>query len=78
LLKALVWSPNDNEINYNLARAYSARGDRDSAMYFLETAIENGFNDYRIIEADVMFKSLQDDKRFQKLFDKIKNDDRIN
>lgn len=77
LLKALVWSPNDNEINYNLARAYSARGDRDSAIHFLETAIENGFNDYRIIEADFMFKPLQDDERFQKLVDKRKNDDRI-
>ncbi len=77
LLKALVCSPNDNELNYNLARAYSARGDRDSAMHFIETAIENGFNDYRIIEADVMFKPLQDDERFQKLFDKRKNDDRI-
>ncbi len=78
LLKALVWFPNDKEINYNLARAYSARGDRNSTMHFLESAIEKGFNDYRIIEADVMFKLLQDDERFQKLIDKMKNADRIN
>ncbi|HEX9974537.1 MAG TPA: fused MFS/spermidine synthase [bacterium] len=78
LLKALIWFPNDNELNYNLARAYAARGDRDSGVHFLETAIENGFNDFRRIESDSLFNSLRDDERFQKLFDKMKNDDRIN
>jgi spermidine synthase len=77
LLKALVWFPTDNELIYNLARAYSARRDRSLAMHFFETAIENGLNDFRKIESDSMFNSLQDDERFQELIDKMKNDNRI-
>lgn len=43
LERAYNLDPSKPEIQYFLARAYSARGERDNAIIFLEYALQNGF-----------------------------------
>jgi spermidine synthase len=67
LLKAWVIAPAEPNLNFNLARAYFRRGDIDRALYFLEIAFDNGYNDRSKIERSELFQGLKGDTRFMQL-----------
>lgn len=73
LLQALVLSPSDREVNYHLARAYSARGDQNKSLNFLEVAISNGFDEITRIKSDSRFAILQNVERYTLLLNSIKS-----
>jgi len=52
---------------YNLACAYSLRGDKSRAFTALQTAVENGFGDSGHMTEDEDLKLLQDDPHFYQL-----------
>ena len=56
-----------NFMRYRIARCYALAGERDSAIAWLDRAIDNGYEDRGEIADDKSFASLQGDPRFDRL-----------
>lgn len=69
------WLENLTEIDYvyptDLAKGYTALGEKDKAFEWLEKAVEARVPDILIIKYAPAFDSLRDDARFQKIFGQI-------
>ncbi|PYR47350.1 MAG: hypothetical protein DMF89_19095 [Acidobacteria bacterium] len=57
-----------------LAAVTTIRGDRNSALEWLERAYFAGHRDYGVLERDPIFESLRPDSRFRDLTQRMKND----
>ena len=55
-----------------LAGAYSIMDDKESALNWLEEAVEKGWTQYRWIEIDPRFDNIRDDLRYTELIDRMK------
>ena len=55
-----------------LAGAYSIMDDKESALNWLEEAVEKGWTQYRWIEIDPRFDNIRDDPRYTELIDRMK------
>jgi hypothetical protein len=56
---------------YNIARVYTALGDRDMAMNWLNKAVERKSFSVWFIRVDPFFDALHEDPRFQELLQRI-------
>ncbi len=59
---------------YNLAAIAAVRNDTEASLYWLETAYDRGLRDYRLLELDPVFRSLDSEPRFAALLRMIKRD----
>lgn len=60
-LKLLVaLDPSDSRSMYNIACVYSLRDDKESAVRWLERAIDNGYNDFDYMKKDPDFDNIRD------------------
>ena len=57
---------------YNLAWAYSAKGDKKKALKALQAAVDKGFKDYAGISANSAFDSLRNDPTYVRLIEKMR------
>jgi predicted esterase len=64
--------PEEPMIWYKLAAAQAQMGDKQNALSSLKTAVDHGFKDADKLENDFDFKSLKDEKQFQKIVEQIK------
>ena len=55
-----------------LAGAYSIMDDKESALNWLEEAVDKGWTQYRWIEIDPRFDNIRDDPRYTELIDRMK------
>ncbi len=55
-----------------LAGAYSVKGDTESALKWLEDAVDRGWTRYQWIEIDPRFDTIRDDPRYTELIDRVK------
>jgi len=69
--------PNDPIVNYNLACSYSLLGDIDKSLDRIKKAIEFGYDDFDYMSKDSDLKNLRADKRFDEVFSKKINKDRL-
>jgi len=59
-------------VSYNLAGVYALLGDKENAYKWLEEAITKGFGQYKTLEKDNDFASINKEDRFKKLLEKAK------
>jgi len=57
---------------WRLAGAYSVKGDTESALKWLEDAIDRGWTRYQWLEIDPRFDAIRDDPRYTELIDRVK------
>ena len=55
-----------------LAGAYSVKGDTESALKWLEDAVDRGWTRYQWIEIDPRFDTIRDDPRYTEFIDRMK------
>ena len=55
-----------------LAGAYSIMDDKESALNWLEEAVDKGWTQYRWIEIDPRFDTIRDDPRYSEIIDRMK------
>jgi spermidine synthase len=72
LLQALIMIPENIEVNYSLARAYSDIGNYKKTFYFLNAVKDEGFKDYKKILSDPVFDSLKGKDQFDQVINKMK------
>ncbi len=58
---------------YNLGCAYSLKEDADTALLYLDRAVEAGFNDLGFLNDDTDLDNIREDQRFKDLVARIKN-----
>lgn len=68
--------PEDNTAHYNLACAQARLGKKDDAFASLAKAIEKGYNDPGHMKEDEDLNSLHDDKRFEELSAKARENEK--
>jgi thiol-disulfide isomerase/thioredoxin len=56
-----------------IAELYSRAGDADSAITYILIAARQGFNDYRRIQSEDVFKDLRSDKRYDDMISLLKD-----
>lgn len=64
---ALIASPENNFLQYNLACSFAKANKKDEALKYLEKALKNGFKNKKSILNDPDFSILKKDKSFLKL-----------
>lgn len=64
--------PDEPYLWYGLARAQAQLGEKDKAMESLKKAVDHGFNDADKIANDFDLRSLQDEKQFKKILERLK------
>jgi predicted esterase len=64
--------PEEPLLWYKLAAAQAQMGDKDKALSSLKQSVDHGFKDAEKLENDFDFKSLRDEKQFQKLISELK------
>lgn len=57
---------------YNLAGVYALSGDKENAYTWLEKALAKGFTQYQTMEKDTDFESINKEKRFMEILQKVK------
>ena len=62
--KGIEQNPNDPIIIYNTACFYALLGDKKSAIYNLNKAIVNGFENFEYLKHDPDFNNLKKDPEF--------------
>ena len=63
-----VWSLG----RWQLAAAYSVKGDTESALKWLEDAVEKGWTLYQWLEIDPRFDAIREEPRFREQIERIK------
>ena len=63
-----VWS----FTRWQLAQAYSVKGDTESALKWLEDAVEKGWTQYQWLEIDPRFDAIREEPRFREQIERIK------
>jgi tetratricopeptide (TPR) repeat protein len=58
-------------MNFHLARIFALRGDKDTALSYLEKAVDYGFDDARMLQAEDAFKGLAAEERFVRVLKSI-------
>jgi Flp pilus assembly protein TadD len=58
-------------MNFYLAKVFALRGDKDLAMSYLLKAVENGFDDLKLLRSEEAFKEYVPDERFQRVLKAI-------
>ncbi|RJP80146.1 MAG: tetratricopeptide repeat protein [Desulfobacteraceae bacterium] len=61
--------PDDAGIAYNIACVYSLQNNQEEAIYWLEKAIENGFNNWELMKTDRDLKNIREAETFKKLLE---------
>jgi tetratricopeptide (TPR) repeat protein len=58
-------------MNFHLAKIFALRGDKDTALSYLEKAADYGFDDVRMLQAEDAFKGLVGEERFERVLKSI-------
>jgi tetratricopeptide (TPR) repeat protein len=64
--------PDDNSIQFLLAKTYALVNDTDNALKSLEKAIKLGYNNRKLIESDPAFLPLKNQKKFRDILTELK------
>ena len=64
--------PNDPMMQFRLAKLLAARGDADTAVAYLDKAVDAGFKDAAAIQNDAAFAALARDERFAQLLERAR------
>jgi len=64
--------PEEPLLWYKLAAAQAQMGDKENALSSLKKVVEHGFKDAEKLENDFDFKSIRDEKQFNKILEQIK------
>jgi tetratricopeptide (TPR) repeat protein len=62
---ALIYSEKSPNTNFKLAKMYSLENDSDNSFMFLSKAVEDGFNDFEMINNDISLIYLRNDSRYR-------------
>jgi tetratricopeptide (TPR) repeat protein len=65
--------PDNPRIRYNLACAYSLKGDKKRALEALEKAVQKGFNSVSELESNKDLQPVRDEPRYRAIIDRLKN-----
>ncbi len=65
------------QFHYNLACVYALQGKKKRAIKEFESAIDNGFEDYRHAQSDEDLAAIRKDKRFVSLLERIRQFDKL-
>ncbi len=69
---AVEIDPDEPYLWYGLARAQAQLGEKEKAMESLKKAVDHGFKDADKIANDFDLRSLQDEKQFKKILERLK------
>jgi len=58
-------------MNFYLAKIFALRGDNDAALSFLQKAVDYGFDNAKMLQAEDAFKGLVADERFERVLQSI-------
>jgi tetratricopeptide (TPR) repeat protein len=69
---AAAIDPDQPNVWYGLARAQAQMGEKEQAMESLRKAVDHGFKDADKLANDFDLRSLQDEKQFKKIIERLR------